>query len=49
VRSATVPGVLMRWDYSAENPHRDMRGFEVDALRQDTDEAQYFAQDARGN
>lgn len=47
VRSATVPGVIMRWDYSAENPHRDMRGFEVDALLQDTDEAQYFAQDAR--
>jgi proteasome accessory factor PafA2 len=47
VRSATVPGVLMRWDYSTENPHRDARGFEVDELRQDTDEARYFAQDAR--
>ncbi len=47
VRSATEPGVLMRWDYAAENPHRDMRGFDVDELRQDTDEARYFAQDAR--
>ncbi|MBL9137088.1 MAG: proteasome accessory factor PafA2 family protein [Verrucomicrobiales bacterium] len=47
VRSATVPGVLMRWDYAAENPHRDMRGFEVEELRQDTDESLYFAQDAR--
>ncbi|HMO67045.1 MAG TPA: proteasome accessory factor PafA2 family protein, partial [Verrucomicrobiota bacterium] len=46
VRSVTEPGVLMRWDYSAENPHRDMRGFEVDDLRQDFDEAGYFEQDA---
>jgi proteasome accessory factor PafA2 len=47
VRSATLPGVLMRWDYAAENPHRDMRGFEVEELRQDYDESNYFAQDAR--
>ncbi|MCC7373795.1 MAG: proteasome accessory factor PafA2 family protein [Verrucomicrobiales bacterium] len=47
VRSATIPGVLMRWDYAAENPHRDMRGFEVEELRQDHDESNYFAQDAR--
>lgn len=47
VRSAAEPGVLMRWDYAAENPHRDMRGFEVEELRQDFDEAKYFAQDAR--
>lgn len=47
VRSATVPGILMRWDYSAENPHRDARGFEVDELRQDHDEALYYARDAR--
>lgn len=47
VRSATEPGVLMRWDYAAENPHRDMRGFEVESLRQDFDEGRYFAQDAR--
>jgi proteasome accessory factor A len=46
VRSVTEPGVLMRWDYSAENPHRDVRGFEVDELRQDFDEAGYLAQDA---
>lgn len=46
VRSAAEPGVLMRWDYAAENPHRDARGFEVEELRQDTDEAHYFAEDA---
>jgi tetratricopeptide (TPR) repeat protein len=42
VRSLAEPGVLMRWDYSAENPHRDMRGFEVEELRQDADEAHYY-------
>src|SRR5690606_5451902 len=47
VRSAAEPGVLMRWDYASENPHRDMRGFDVEELRQDFDEAKYFAQDAR--
>ncbi|MBA4147718.1 MAG: proteasome accessory factor PafA2 family protein [Verrucomicrobia bacterium] len=47
VRSATEPGVRMRWDYEAEDPHADMRGFHVDELRQDFDEAHYFAQDAQ--
>ncbi len=48
VRSAAAPGSpMMRWDYALENPHRDMRGFEVDRLRQDEDEARYFAADAR--
>ena len=47
VRSATEPGVSMRWDYASEDPHADARGFRVAALRQDTDEANYFAQDAR--
>jgi proteasome accessory factor A len=42
VRSITEPGVLMRWDYGSEDPHADMRGFHVDELRQDFDEAQYF-------
>ena len=46
VRSATVPGVRTRWDYRQEDPHQDARGFRVEALRQDTDEANYFAQDA---
>jgi proteasome accessory factor A len=46
VRSATKSGVLMRWDYECEDPHADMRGFHVEQLRQDTDEASYFAQDA---
>src|SRR5919109_2754374 len=46
VRSATEPGVWMRWDYDCEDPHVDMRGFRVHELRQDTDEADYYAQDA---
>jgi Pup amidohydrolase len=46
VRSATQPGVRMRWDYESEDPHADMRGFRVSELRQDTDEANYYAQDA---
>jgi proteasome accessory factor A len=46
VRSATEPGVWMRWDYDYEDPHVDMRGFRVHELRQDTDEANYYAQDA---
>ena len=46
-RSVKSPGVLMRWDYGSEDPHADMRGFHVDELRQDTDEANYFDQDAR--
>src|SRR5262245_56245450 len=47
VRSATEPGVRMRWDYDAEDPHADMRGFHVQELRQDFDEAHYFAQDSQ--
>jgi len=47
VRSAVEPGVLMRWDYGSEDPHADMRGFHVPELRQDTDEAGYYAEDAR--
>lgn len=46
VRSATKSGVLMRWDYQCEDPHADMRGFHVEELRQDSDEAHYFAQDS---
>lgn len=46
VRSATEPGVWMCWDYESEDPHADMRGFRVRQLRQDTDEANYYAQDA---
>src|SRR5881394_891386 len=46
VRSATAPGVRMRWDYSCEDPHCDARGFRVKELLQDTDEAGYYAQDA---
>lgn len=47
VRSAAEPGVWMRWDYESEDPHADVRGFRVDELRQDTDEANYFAQDSQ--
>ncbi|MHB8522290.1 MAG: proteasome accessory factor PafA2 family protein [Limisphaerales bacterium] len=46
VRTAARRGVLMRWDYESEDPHADMRGFHVETLRQDTDEADYSAQDA---
>jgi Pup amidohydrolase len=46
VRSVVEPGVLMRWDYGSEDPHADMRGFRVPELRQDTDEAEYYAEDA---
>jgi Pup amidohydrolase len=46
VRSGKEPGVWMRWDYACEDPHLDMRGFRVPALRQDTDEAGYEADDA---
>ncbi|MGY8686419.1 MAG: proteasome accessory factor PafA2 family protein, partial [Verrucomicrobiales bacterium] len=46
VRAATQRGVRMRWDYSCEDPHVDARGFRVEELRQDFDEANYFAQDA---
>jgi Pup amidohydrolase len=46
VRSAAQPGVWMCWDYAEEDPHADMRGFRVKELRQDTDEANYYAQDA---
>src|SRR5687768_16662416 len=37
----------MCWDYGSEDPHADVRGFRVDELRQDTDEANYFAQDSQ--
>ena len=47
VRSAHAPGVRDRWDYRREDPHVDARGFRVDALQQDADEASYFGQDAR--
>lgn len=45
VRAAQDDGVRMKWDYSCEDPHLDARGFRVDELRQDTDEANYYAQD----
>ncbi|MFT5465500.1 MAG: proteasome accessory factor PafA2 [Verrucomicrobiales bacterium] len=45
VRAAQDDGVQMKWDYSCEDPHLDARGFRVDELRQDTDEANYYAQD----
>lgn len=47
VQSATQPGVRMCWDYGSEDPHADMRGFRVQELRQDTDEANYFEQDTK--
>jgi proteasome accessory factor A len=47
VRSAAQHGVANLWDYASEDPHRDARGFRVRELRQDTDEANYYSQDAR--
>src|SRR3989442_74184 len=47
VRSVVEPGVLMRWDYGSEDPHADMRGFRVPALRQDTDESDYTDEDGQ--
>jgi proteasome accessory factor PafA2 len=46
VRSVAGPGVRMKWDYESEDPHADARGFHVQQLRQDTDEANYYAADA---
>ncbi len=45
VRSALDLGVFMRWDYRSEDPHADARGFRVEELRQDKDEADYEDQD----
>ncbi|HYG33702.1 MAG TPA: proteasome accessory factor PafA2 family protein, partial [Clostridia bacterium] len=45
--AATTPGVRRRWDYRCEDPHCDARGFRVQELLQDRDEANYFAQDAQ--
>lgn len=47
VRQAREYGIVMQWDYRCEDPHRDMRGFRVDSLRQDTDEANYLDQDTQ--
>ena len=47
INAATAPGVRRRWDYRCEDPHCDARGFRVQELLQDHDEANYFAQDAR--
>ena len=35
----------MKWDYDLEDPHQDARGFRVEELMQDFDEAKYFVQD----
>jgi proteasome accessory factor A len=45
INAAAAPGVKRRWDYRCEDPHCDARGFRVQELRQDRDEANYFAQD----
>jgi proteasome accessory factor A len=47
VRSAHAPGVRDRWDYRREDPHQDARGFRVESLQQDADEAGYLSQDAQ--
>ena len=45
VRSYTVHGASMKWDYNLEDPHRDARGFRAKELLQDTDEAAYYELD----
>ena len=45
VRSYTVHGAAMKWDYHLEDPHQDARGFRAAELLQDTDEAAYFELD----
>jgi proteasome accessory factor A len=47
IGAATAPGVRRRWDYQCEDPHCDARGFRVQELLQDHDEANYFAQDTQ--
>ena len=36
---------VARWDYRLENARRDMRGFEVDELLNDTDETVHLQKD----
>ncbi len=36
---------VARWNYALENPRRDMRGFEVDELRNDKDEMEHLQRD----
>ncbi len=45
VRSYTMHGASMKWDYNLEDPHQDARGFRAKELLQDTDEAAYFELD----
>ncbi|HVM62925.1 MAG TPA: depupylase/deamidase Dop [Verrucomicrobiae bacterium] len=40
-----VKDSALKWDYELEDPHQDVRGFRVDELMQDFDEAKYFVQD----
>jgi proteasome accessory factor A len=49
VRSYTEHGAFLKWDYSAEDPHQDARGFRAGELRQDTDEASYYELDKHRN
>lgn len=46
--TAVVPpskDTQLKWDYTLEDPHRDLRGFRVEELLQDFDESKYFIQD----
>ncbi len=40
-----VCDAAFKWDYTLEDPHLDLRGFRVEELMQDFDEARYFTQD----
>lgn len=47
VRAYAGPHVADRWNYRGEDPRRDMRGFTVDHLSHDPDDAQFDAPGAR--
>lgn len=47
VRAAARHGLSNLWDYASEDPHNDARGFRVQELLQDSDEAHYVSQDSQ--
>ena len=47
VRCYAKEDFVARWDYSLENPRKDMRGFEVEKLRNDKDELEHLQADRR--
>ena len=47
IRSYAKEDFVARWDYSLENPRLDMRGYEVEKLRNDQDELEHLQADRR--